>query len=736
MTQTSPISFEEWVGLHQSIFNAHGFPIGKLGGQLYDFLLSYKEDNTKDFDIKNDGYPKLVYAPKGKRQSLTPESGLFVIEHVWSDDPSTFYDTYRKDEKLRNELAPFMVEKPKYKTNNVDDRLKFVEFNRLDLSNCEIKSLKDLNLDTKFPQLESIELNGIKTLELNDLISSLEKITTIKAINVLGTPIEDKEQEILAKFPQLEVINRKFTDNYTKWALMYITNARKAEDVATINIRNCQIQNFKGEEFKFFKNALRIDIRGNSADFSNLKDYIPSLLSIKHDENQKISGDFVFDNGKDKESGDEDLIIPDRIWDHMQCTGADWCLPSAKGLAINHKLECNFCAMPAGSPHLGKTFFVFWPIKQVSSGDEVTSNLFIYTPFIEESEIKAIPPPKPMKSFRSKFHSTVTSKRPIKACIEYKAFIENLHSDKFVVTDDPSEADLIWLTSRHERDFEKIYATKTLLNQIEGENCLTVKDLLYLTCREYMGDVPWLPETFVMSDANDIARFLKKHKELKEHSESCAFIVKAFNQTRAAQMLVTESASEILKHSSNQYRIAQRYIWNPLNIFGCKFDLRFIVLLKSIKPFELFCYKVFWPRLAPKKWSLDDLSDYERHFTVMNYKAPTKVTHKTWVDFVEQFAVENKDVKWDDVLQNIYKCMRDMFLCCCQKMVQSPYTKGMYGVDLMITKDYQPVILECNFQPDCKRACNLCPTFVDDVFEVLFTDQPVTNQNVAQIPLE
>ena len=275
-----------------------------------------------------------------------------------------------------------------------------------------------------------------------------------------------------------------------------------------------------------------------------------------------------------------------------------------------------------------------------------------------------------------------------------------------------------------------------MVNQIENENCLTVKDLLYETVTQYMGNVPWLPETYILSEPNDVALFLHRNEELKKHSQSHAWVVKAFNQSRANFMFVTEEPSEALRNAAVDLRIAQRYLWNPLNIFGLKFDLRFIVLLKSVKPMELYAYKVFWPRLAPKKWALDDFDDYERHFTVMNYRAPDKVTHKTYIDFIQQFEIENPNVKWDDVLHNCYKVIRDMFICGCQKMVPTPYTKAMYGIDLMITNDYQPIILECNFQPDCKRACNLCPTFVDDVFEVLFTQQPVTCDKVEYIPLD
>ena len=737
-----PLSFEEWVGLHQNIFKAHGFPVSKLGPLLYDKLIDFKQENVDDFDIVNRPDPTLIYNPKTKKTATKKESTIFITEHVWSADPMDFYKEFRENEKIREILQPFLVD---YDAKSCNNRFPTIDQHNgkiIDLYGNNSQKFSDAFDKDKNKEIEAIDVRNTN-FTLQELIDNLQ-LNSIKALSFDETKIS--KTEVQNNFPNLEFINGEFTEKWTEWSLMYIANNfTHPENVVKLNLANRNITTFKKEAFTKFTNILSIDITQNPFskqglfNAKTLKDAIPSLLSIHCDkdvEKEVIdSGLFIFVNDIDHESGDKNIEIPDVVWSHMQSTGSDWALPNQKCLAIHHNLNCNFVMMPCGSPYLQKSYCVFWPIQDINNGDEVTSNLFIYIPFIDESSVDPKPELKKMKILRSKFKSTVTSKRPLKAFIEYQPFIDNLHSDKFVVTNDPQEADLLWLTKLQQSDYRNIYATGKLINQIEGERYITCKDYLYTTCTEYMGDVEWLPETYILSDENDIFRFLKRHQYLKEHSESTTFIVKAFNLTRAASMVVSNSTAEILKHASGQYRLAQRYLWNPLNIFGCKFDLRFIILLKSVKPFELFAYKVFWPRLAPKKWALDDLSDYERHFTVMNYVSPDKVTHKTYVDFIEQFKIENKGIEWEEVLQRIYNAIRDMIVCGCQKMVQSPYTKSFYGVDVMLTKDYKPIILECNFQPDCKRACDLCPTFVDDIFEVMFTDQPVTNPNVVQLPL-
>ena len=742
MAEQKVLSFEDWVQLHQSIFKAHGFPISKLAPTLYDKLLEFKKDNLDDFDIEMKPEPTLFYNPKGSKTTIKKESNIFISEHVWSADAMDFYKEFRENTQLQTMLQPFLKD---YDEKTDHNRFPIFDKNdnhKLDLYGVKNQKFIDVYDKDKNKDLEALDIRNT-TFTTQEIIDNINH-ETLKAIAFDENQI--KKEEIIKTFPNVQFINGDFTEKWDSWVISFIANnSQNPENVVKLNLSKRNIQTFKKEAFSKFTNLLSIDIRENpfakkgTFDVKLLKEAVPSVLSILCDKDieQDVidSKLFVFVNDVDHETNDKSIEIPDVIWSHMQNTGADWALCNEKCLAIHHKLNCNFVSMPCGSPYLQKSYFVFWPIQDINKGDEVTSNLFIYIPFIDESSVDPKPEKLKMKILRSKFKSSVTSKRPLKAFIEYEPFIKNLHSDKFVVTNDPQEADLLWLTKLQQSDFTNIYATGKLLNQIEGERYITCKDYLYTTCTQYMGEVDWLPETYILSDENDIFRFLKRHQYLKEHSESTTFIVKAFNLTRAASMVVSNSTSEILKHASGQYRLAQRYIWNPLNIFGCKFDLRFIILLKSVKPFELFVYKVFWPRLSPKKWALDDLSDYERHFTVMNYVSPDKVTHKTYVDFISQFKVENKGIEWEEVLQRIYDAIRDMIVCGCQKMVQSPFTKSFYGVDVMLTKDYKPVILECNFQPDCLRACDLCPTFVDDIFEVLFTDQPVTNPNVVQLPL-
>jgi tubulin--tyrosine ligase-like protein 12 len=63
-------------------------------------------------------------------------------------------------------------------------------------------------------------------------------------------------------------------------------------------------------------------------------------------------------------------------------------------------------------------------------------------------------------------------------------------------------------------------------------------------------------------------------------------------------------------------KIASQYLSRPALYKGRKFDLRYIIMVRSLQPLEMYVYRMFWIRAANKPFSLDHLDDYEKHFTV------------------------------------------------------------------------------------------------------------------------
>lgn len=87
-----------------------------------------------------------------------------------------------------------------------------------------------------------------------------------------------------------------------------------------------------------------------------------------------------------------------------------------------------------------------------------------------------------------------------------------------------------------------------------------------------------------------------------------------------------------------------------------------------------------------------------------------------WADFY----VEREKVK-DDIASADRRVILDVFVAASKQPAplgfadlpanQSGDAFAVYGVDVMLTDQLQPVLLEVNFAPDCLRACQVSDTY-------------------------
>jgi len=63
--------------------------------------------------------------------------------------------------------------------------------------------------------------------------------------------------------------------------------------------------------------------------------------------------------------------------------------------------------------------------------------------------------------------------------------------------------------------------------------------------------------------------------------------------------------------------------------------LRFVALLKSVLPLEVYVYNEFYSRFSNNPFSMQEssFSNYETHFTVMNYQPGVEMTNLRYFDF-------------------------------------------------------------------------------------------------------
>lgn len=120
------------------------------------------------------------------------------------------------------------------------------------------------------------------------------------------------------------------------------------------------------------------------------------------------------------------------------------------------------------------------------------------------------------------------------------------------------------------------------------------------------------------------------------------WILKPWNMARTIDTTVIDNLSAIIRLMETGPKICQKYIEHPALFQGKKFDLRYIVLVRSINPLEIFLADVFWVRLANNPYSLEkhSLFEYETHFTVMNYGR--RLNHMNTPEFVREFEKEHQ----------------------------------------------------------------------------------------------
>ena len=113
-------------------------------------------------------------------------------------------------------------------------------------------------------------------------------------------------------------------------------------------------------------------------------------------------------------------------------------------------------------------------------------------------------------------------------------------------------------------------------------------------------------------------------------------------------------------------------------------------------------------------------------------------------DFVKEFERQYPEHCWQTVESAIFQMFKDIFKSAVSVpppcgIAKSPQSRAMYAADLMLSWEdngegqiMQPKILEINWGPDCKRACDYYPDFFDNVFSTLYLDSS-EGQNVTEL---
>lgn len=405
------------------------------------------------------------------------------------------------------------------------------------------------------------------------------------------------------------------------------------------------------------------------------------------------------------------------------------------GSALRHSDGPNFQVapflyMPEGNLTSSMSYSVLWPIQNLKRGEECFRDFlfgigedkqrsarltsWFHTPqnyYIQEFKKyhQQISSPKQLSLHSQSFTSQKIvpfDGRLLHVYTDIPQVDENLRRDEFVLTNDPKDADIIWTSEQIDDEVRKCNGLNDsqFINQFPFETCIVMKHFLAETIYKALGSPEWLQPTYNLE--THLPALIGDYYTRQREKSDNLWILKPWNMARTIDTTVTGDLSAIIRLMETGPKICQKYIEHPALFKGRKFDLRYVVLVRSMNPVEIFLSDSFWVRLANNPYSLEksSLFEYETHFTVMNYVG--KLNHMNTSDFVREFEKEHQ-VIWLDIHQKIRSMIRAVFdsAATVHPDMHSPMSRAIYGVDVMLDSCFKPKLLEVTYCPDCNRAC-------------------------------
>nr|XP_021186375.2 tubulin--tyrosine ligase-like protein 12 [Helicoverpa armigera] len=466
--------------------------------------------------------------------------------------------------------------------------------------------------------------------------------------------------------------------------------------------------------------------------------------------------------------GGSDFSIEDRV--------PVWYVLDELGSGITHSDTPNFRAVPFIYVPEQLTYTLLFPIKDIEEGDMVTRN-FVEGHYSDPMQKEAMLIPwkhydyfgedfaqvEPSSKYFLEGHIVETlpelellkerdTPSKLKVFSEYRYINEYLTAPEFEIVDNENDADVLWYLN-HFKEFQdlSVQSPHKFVNQFPFEYVMTIKDLLAVIARrtseKYSKDCNsletypvWLPTTFNMK--TELPKLVAYYMQRKKAGLDNHWICKPYNLARGLDTYISDNLDFLCRLPLTGPKIAQKYIDNPVlferpDVGLVKFDIRYVILLNSVNPTEVYVYNNFFLRFANKPFSLDNFEEYEKHFTVMNYSESAPLFKLLCADFKEAWSRQFANYDWADVEKSIFEMIAELFTAATSKappcgIAKSPQSRALYAADIMLSwrnkgseKVIQPIFLEMNWMPDCRRACEYYPDFYNDIFSVMFLNKEV-----------
>eukprot|EP00850_Spirogloea_muscicola_P018426 SM000168S02625 [mRNA] locus=s168:228587:233551:+ [translate_table: standard] len=632
-------------------------------------------------------------------------------------------------------------------------------------------------------ELEGLSLWGNSLQSVEAVVAAVAGMAGLRALWLNANPVAvrcgaDLQHKVQAALPLLELYNSTLTPAYTLWALSFCDKGGGdstkqgpllALDVGELDLSDRALPLLKPEVFNLERlpHLRSLHLEGNMLSAQSMADTIAVLHFLASLEDLHLNGESTAllktPDWRKKEqlhihprlppvasTGGPPLVdaVMEGLWQYT-CTyrlATDlaldetpiWYVMDEFGSAFRHSNSPNFkfapfMFFPDGTLKSAISYSLVWPIKNVQPQEECTRDFlpgvgeeeqrsarltaWFHTPpdvfreayNLHTSKLAAVRLPERPQSGGQTSRLSPQVGGPLKVYSDLPYIHEFLSRAEFILVEDPAESDIVWASIQVDDEVRSTAHLRPgqLVNQFPYEACLVMKHHLASTVHQAYGEPNWMQPTYDLS------------------TQLPALIV------------VVDALPAIVRMLETGPKISQKYIEAPALYNGRKFDLRYLVLLRSLDPLELFVSDVFWARLANNPYNVEKhmLNDFQTHFTVMNYVG--LLNHVNTHEFVATFEKEHK-VHWATIQTSVNRLLRDLFEAarCIHPEMQSEYSRAMYGCDIMLDNQFQPKLLEVTYCPDCTRATKYDMQslagdgrvykgvdFINDVFGCLFLNE-------------
>lgn len=318
----------------------------------------------------------------------------------------------------------------------------------------------------------------------------------------------------------------------------------------------------------------------------------------------------------------------------------------------------------------------------------------------------------------------------------------------FYFVDYEGEAVIQWRYTRLRmfREFSQL-TPNIFINQFPCERVITHKAILPIICRraidDYMDPVTletnprWLPTTFSLD--TEMPKFISYFKAREARGLDNHWIVKPIYMGREYDRYVGKNLAQLIRLHQPENKIVQKYVENPVTFYRTdlnahvKFDIFYYVILKRTEPLEAYVHTNFDVCFANKKFSLDSYDDREKHFTYLAYD--TRLQQMPGKHFLKLWRQQQTE-HWETIEREIRRIIGQVLkkatmLPPPRGIGASPQSRALYAAEITLGwcndgngRRIQPKLMEIHFAPDCELACKHYPNFYNEIFRLLFLDQP------------